>query len=556
MSELGRANDGGGTGAQVLDREVEDFAEIFTTHRQAVYNVALTGCRDEDVASDLTQSVFARAFEHRAELRDPDRVKAWLLISAANFARMHRRATRVTASMEVLMHRPAPGPLLEEAVATQEAADLVWEAAGSLDAHHRLALDLRVRHGLNASEVGIALGMSPSQASALITRTGEALKTAVRALLVRRRGHECPRLGVLVAEAGDEFTQTQRRSVDRHMRKCTACRGVADRLTRPAELFGGLMLLPVPAGLERFDPSWLRRSHPPGSMPSMRTVARATARGGLRTVLGTPLGLGSAAAVAVLGIGAAVIATTNHGGKPAPHAAAASTPVASVSAPTPTPVLATIAPTPAAPPPDESTKTADAIFADTLTDIRSASSYHVGYTTTANDGDSAGFEMAFTPTGYSGTITLIPGPRIPLDVQRVAGVTYVAGPSVRAQPDTFGLSSGQAAQLGDAWLALATSGPQADTATLVDRAVAPFSTGNSLADLASPNGVTHVTGVTMLGAQQVIVLTDQTGSMYVTDAPQPYPVKIVGALDTVQLRDFNAVAPVTAPSSVQRIPSS
>src|SRR4029077_9253210 len=42
----------------------------------------------------------------------------------------------------------------------------------------------------------------------------------------------------------------QRSSVDRHMRRCEDCSNLADRLTKPAEILGGLILLPVPDSLK------------------------------------------------------------------------------------------------------------------------------------------------------------------------------------------------------------------------------------------------------------------------------------------------------------------
>jgi hypothetical protein len=73
----------------------------------------------------------------------------------------------------------------------------------------------------------------------------------VRYLLVARRRDHCPRLAELVPSGLESLTPEQRGSVDRHMRRCPECQGLAQRLTRPAELFGGLVALPVPASLRR-----------------------------------------------------------------------------------------------------------------------------------------------------------------------------------------------------------------------------------------------------------------------------------------------------------------
>jgi hypothetical protein len=88
-------------------------------------------------------------------------------------------------------------------------------------------------------------------AAVLVNRAKEALGNAVRYLLVARRRDHCARLAELVPEGLSSLSPEQRGSVDHHMRRCPECQGLARSLTEPAELFGGLLAVPLPDSVRR-----------------------------------------------------------------------------------------------------------------------------------------------------------------------------------------------------------------------------------------------------------------------------------------------------------------
>ena len=87
-------------------------------------------------------------------------------------------------------------------------------------------------------------------ASLLVHRAKVALGNAVRYLLVARRRTHCERLAEMVPAGVLQLTAEQRASVDRHMRRCERCQGMASRLTAPETLLGSLVMLPLPRSLE------------------------------------------------------------------------------------------------------------------------------------------------------------------------------------------------------------------------------------------------------------------------------------------------------------------
>jgi RNA polymerase sigma factor (sigma-70 family) len=240
--ELGRA---------FHDGDESALAALYDRHLSGIYDFLARLVRDPAAAEDLTQMTFVRAWEARSKLRDPERVRSWLFTIANNLGLNHLTRGRPTDPIEEQfdLATPAPGP--EAQAMAKESAELVWAAAASLEPRQYAVLDLSVRRDLATPEIAQVLGVTPSHAAVLLNRAKEALGNAVRYLLVARRRDHCPRLAELVPSGLESLTAEQRSSVDRHMRRCPVCQGLAQRLTRPAELFGGLVALPVPASLHR-----------------------------------------------------------------------------------------------------------------------------------------------------------------------------------------------------------------------------------------------------------------------------------------------------------------
>jgi RNA polymerase sigma factor (sigma-70 family) len=238
-------------GQAFRDGDEAALAALYDRHLRAVYDFVARVVRDPASAEDLTQMTFVRAWEGRDKLRDPARVKAWLFTIAHNLALNHVTRGRQMESIDDQfdLATPAAGP--EAELEAKDAAQLVWAAAASLEPRQYAVLDLSLRRDLATPEIAEVLGVSSSHAAVLVNRAREALGNAVRYLLVARKRDHCPRLADLVPSGLQSLTPEQRTTVDRHMRRCPDCQGLAHRLTHPAELFGGLLPLPVPSSLRR-----------------------------------------------------------------------------------------------------------------------------------------------------------------------------------------------------------------------------------------------------------------------------------------------------------------
>ena len=136
-----------------------EFARIVAAYHADMIRVAfvVTG-GDQDLADDAVQAALAVAWKKLGSLRDPDRLKPWLVSVAANEARQLCRSRRRVALVELDLDMPEPtshDPADRAGVLDLE------RAIGHLSAADRELLALRYEAGLDSSEIG-ALARHPA----------------------------------------------------------------------------------------------------------------------------------------------------------------------------------------------------------------------------------------------------------------------------------------------------------------------------------------------------------------------------------------------------------
>jgi RNA polymerase sigma factor (sigma-70 family) len=225
------------------------FDALYRRYVGPIHDFVAGIVRNRTVAEDITQTVFLRVYEQRSALREPAAFRGWLYRIAHNMAM--NQVGRAPRTEPIETHAPyqSPEPGPEQLAAREETAQLVWDAAASLEPHQYAVLDLALRKGLSSAEIAGVLGIPSAQASLAVHRAREALGNAVRFLVVARRRRHCERLAEMVPAGVRSLTAEQRASVDRHVRRCANCQRATAALTRPAELFGAIPLVALPAGL-------------------------------------------------------------------------------------------------------------------------------------------------------------------------------------------------------------------------------------------------------------------------------------------------------------------
>ena len=144
------------------------FARIVAAYHADMIRVAfVVSGGDQDIADDAVQSAWSIAWRKLRSVRDPDRVKPWLLTVAANEARqaLRRQHHRAVVEIDVATGDPAgPDP-------AGLAGELDLERAiRHLSAEDRQLLALRYAAGLDSARIGQLTGRPAATVRWRLTR--------------------------------------------------------------------------------------------------------------------------------------------------------------------------------------------------------------------------------------------------------------------------------------------------------------------------------------------------------------------------------------------------
>jgi RNA polymerase sigma factor (sigma-70 family) len=141
------------------------FANIVADHHRDMVRLAFGLLGDADLADDVVQMAWAAAWQHRRQLRDPAKVRGWLLTITANQA---RKALRWQAVRRWVPFVEEPGT---SSVSPELDANLDLVAAlKGLPARDRLIVLLRYGLGESSSEIGRQVGLSDSGVRVRLSR--------------------------------------------------------------------------------------------------------------------------------------------------------------------------------------------------------------------------------------------------------------------------------------------------------------------------------------------------------------------------------------------------
>src|SRR5262249_4987998 len=123
------------------------FVEIVARHQAMVCGIALGILGDFAASEDAAQEAFLTAWRKVHDLREPERLRAWLGQVARNAALGHLRHTRRHDSLETAPMLADQSPAPDEAAAIEEEAALVRKSLAKLDEAYRVPLILFYREG-------------------------------------------------------------------------------------------------------------------------------------------------------------------------------------------------------------------------------------------------------------------------------------------------------------------------------------------------------------------------------------------------------------------------
>ena len=160
--------------AQAAAGDEVAFARVVQAHHDDMTRVCFVICGDIDIADEAVQAAWAIAWRKLGSLRDPDRLRPWLVSIAANEARqlVRRRRRRTIVELAVA----DSGPSRVDPAGRDADIDLA-NALARLDAEDRALLALRYVAGFDSTELARAIGRSPSGTRARLARLLARLRT-------------------------------------------------------------------------------------------------------------------------------------------------------------------------------------------------------------------------------------------------------------------------------------------------------------------------------------------------------------------------------------------
>jgi RNA polymerase sigma-70 factor (ECF subfamily) len=154
------------------------FGRIVAEHHEDMRRVCVFVARDEVVADDAVQAAWSIAWRKLGSVRDPERLRSWLMRVAINEAKHLMRRRRHRAELEVVIDASREPGGIDPAVGIDR-IDLL-SAMARLDPDDRALLALRYGAGFDATELSATLGLSPSGVRSRLERIIRRMRQELR----------------------------------------------------------------------------------------------------------------------------------------------------------------------------------------------------------------------------------------------------------------------------------------------------------------------------------------------------------------------------------------
>ena len=160
--------------------EAGAFVEtLFAKHHGEIYAYLMRMMRDPEVAADMTQDAFVKAYKNYASLEKPENARAWLYQIAHRVALDEIRRRKIIRFLPWTGESKGAAPSAEHLVMEGRFSGDMQRALARIPERQRAALLLAELHDLTGLELAAALGVSHVAARALLTRARESLRQAL-----------------------------------------------------------------------------------------------------------------------------------------------------------------------------------------------------------------------------------------------------------------------------------------------------------------------------------------------------------------------------------------
>ena len=153
--------------------------ELFARHQGEIYAYLYRMVRDPEMAADMTQDAFVKAYRNYGSLADPAHARAWLYQIAHRVALDEFRRRKIVRFLPWTGESYGSAPSVEHLAMESRLSAPLQRALGKIPERQRAALLLAELHDLTGLELATALGVSHVAARALLTRARESLRQAL-----------------------------------------------------------------------------------------------------------------------------------------------------------------------------------------------------------------------------------------------------------------------------------------------------------------------------------------------------------------------------------------
>jgi len=158
------------------------FEVLYRSLQAGIYSFIRCQVREAELAADLTQQTFVRAWESLPRLRQDGAFVGWLHRIAANLVRDEVKSGRArleiaasdAADDPAARQTPSPGP--EESAISQDLRSAVWAALGDLSPEQRGAVIMHHMEGMSVTEIARTMKCRPGTVMSRLARAREALR--------------------------------------------------------------------------------------------------------------------------------------------------------------------------------------------------------------------------------------------------------------------------------------------------------------------------------------------------------------------------------------------
>ena len=154
---------------------------LYNKHHTEIYAYLVRMLRDSELAADLTQDAFVKAYRNYDTLEKDENARAWLYQIAHRVALDELRRRKIIRMIPWSGEARGAAPSAERMAMDLRLSGPLERALASIPERQRAALLLAELHDLTGLELAAAMGVSHVAARAILTRARESLRRALAA---------------------------------------------------------------------------------------------------------------------------------------------------------------------------------------------------------------------------------------------------------------------------------------------------------------------------------------------------------------------------------------